>query len=127
MEHSGKAVFSLNNDWGKSTNDLFTKRAKELGAEIVASQSYPDTEKDFRSAITTMRDAKPDGVILISCQPDGALIAQQLRQAGVNAPLVGSASIQSPDYTKLGGKRWKGRMFWASLTLRTRVPKFRNL
>src|SRR5689334_13635907 len=78
------AVFQLNNDWGKATNELFTKRAKELGAEIVTSQSYLDTEKDFRSAITTLKDAKPDGVILISYQPDGALIAQQLRAAGVN-------------------------------------------
>src|SRR4029079_9583472 len=28
------AVFQLNNDWGKATNDLFSKRVKELGAEI---------------------------------------------------------------------------------------------
>lgn len=98
------AVFQLNNDWGKSTVDLFAKRVKELGGEIVATQSYLDTEKDFRSAITAVRDAKPDGIVLISYQADGALIAQQLREAGLNQPLVGSASIQSPDYLKLGGK-----------------------
>jgi branched-chain amino acid transport system substrate-binding protein len=97
------AVFQINNDWGKSTIDLFAKRVQELGAEIVASQSYLDSEKDFRSAITTVRDAKPDGIILISYQADGALIAQQLREAGLSQPLVGSAAIQSPDYTKLGG------------------------
>lgn len=102
------AVFQLNNDWGKSTYDSFTKHAKELGAEIVASQEYLDSEKDFRSAITSIRDAKPDGVILISYQADGALIAQQLREAGLNQPLVASAAIQSPDYTKLGGKAVEG-------------------
>lgn len=102
------AVFQLNNDWGKSTNELFTKRVQELGAEVVTSQSYLDTEKDFRSAITTVRDANPDGIILISYQADGALIAQQLRQAGLNQPLVGSASIQSPDYIKLGGNAVEG-------------------
>lgn len=102
------AVFQLNNDWGKATNELFTKHAKELGAEIVASQSYLDTEKDFRSAITTVRDANPDGVVLISYQADGALIAQQLREAGLKQPLVASAAIQSPDYTKLGGEAVEG-------------------
>ena len=55
-----------------------------------------------------MADAKPDGVILISYQADGALIAQQLREAGLNQPLVGSAAIQSPDYTNLGGKTVNG-------------------
>lgn len=102
------AVFQLNNDWGKATVPLFEKRVKELGAEIVTTQTYLDTEKDFRSAITTVRDAKPDGIILISYQADGALIAQQLREAGLKQPLVGSAAIQSPDYTKLGGQAVEG-------------------
>lgn len=102
------AVFQINNDWGKSTIVSFSKHAKELGAEIVATQSYLDSEKDFRSAITSVRDAKPDGIVLLSYQADGALIAQQLREAGLKQPLVGSATLQSPDYTKLGGKAVEG-------------------
>ncbi|MBX3083629.1 MAG: ABC transporter substrate-binding protein [Anaerolineae bacterium] len=102
------AVFQLNNDWGKATIDLFAKRVEELGAEIVATQAYLPDEKDFRSAITAAKDANPDGIILISYQADGALIAQQAREAGLNVPLVGSASIQSPDYLKLGGKAVEG-------------------
>lgn len=117
------AVFQLNNDWGKATNDLFAKRAKELGAEIVATQPYLDSEKDFRSAITTIRDAKPDGIILISYQADGALIAQQLREAGLNQPLVGSASIQSPDYTKLGGKAADGTYILGEFDIHSPRPE----
>lgn len=117
------AVFQLNNDWGKATNELFTKRVKELGAEVVASQSYLDTEKDFRSAITSVRDAKPDGVVLISYQADGALIAQQLREAGLNQPLVGSAAIQSPDYTKLGGKAVEGTYILGEFNIQDPRPE----
>ena len=102
------AIFQLNNDWGKSTIDSFSKHAKELGADIVATQSYLDTEKDFRSAITSVRSANPTGIILVSYQTDGALIAQQLRQAGLKQPLVGSATLQSPDYLKLGGSAVEG-------------------
>ena len=43
------------------------------------------------------------GIVLFSYETDGALIAQQLRQAGITAPIVSGASIQSPDYIKLGG------------------------
>jgi branched-chain amino acid transport system substrate-binding protein len=102
------AVFQQNSDWGKATNDLFAKRVTELGATIVATQTYLPDEKDFRSALTSVKDAKPDGIILISYQADGALIAQQVRDAGLTVPLVGSAAIQSPDYTKLGGKAAEG-------------------
>ena len=102
------AVFQLNNDWGKATIDLFAKRVTELGAEIVATQSYLPDDKDFRSALTTVKDAKPDGIILISYQADAALIAQQAREAGLTVPFVGSAAIQSPDYLELGGKAVEG-------------------
>lgn len=117
------AVFQLNNDWGNATNKLFTERVNELGAEVVASQTYLDTEKDFRSAITTVRDANPDGVILISYQADGALIAQQLREAGLNQPLVGSAAIQSPDYTKLGGDAVEGTYILGEFNIQDPRPE----
>jgi branched-chain amino acid transport system substrate-binding protein len=102
------AVFQLNNDWGKATNDLFSQRVTELGAEIVANEEYLADETDFRSSLTTVKDANPDGIILISYQADGALIAQQAREAGITAPFVGSASLQSPDYITLGGDAVEG-------------------
>jgi branched-chain amino acid transport system substrate-binding protein len=102
------AVFQLNTDWGKSTDDLFSQRVNELGGSIVATQAYLPDEKDFRSAITSVKDAAPDGIILISYQADGALIAQQVREAGLTVPLVGGASLQSPDYVELGGKAVEG-------------------
>jgi branched-chain amino acid transport system substrate-binding protein len=117
------AVFQLNNDWGKATNELFQKRVEELGAEIVASQSYLDTEKDFRSAITTVKDANPDGIVLISYQGDGALIAQQLREAGLTQPLVASAAIQSPDYIKLGGDAVEGTYILGEFNIQDPRPE----
>lgn len=102
------AVFQINNDWGKATDALFAPRVTELGAEIVASQEYLPDETDFRSALTTVKNAGADGIVLISYQPDGALIAQQAREAGLTIPFVGSASLQSPDFTDLGGDAVEG-------------------
>jgi branched-chain amino acid transport system substrate-binding protein len=102
------AVFYLNNDWGVSSNDLFNARAQELGGEVVASESYLAEEKDFRSALTRVREANPDGIVLFSYQADGALIAQQVRQAGLEVPLVASSSLQSPDFLELGGEAVEG-------------------
>lgn len=102
------AVFQITNDWGKATLDLFAQRVEELGAEIVTVQPYLPDDKDFRSAITAIKDAQPDGIVLISYQTDGALIAQQVREAGLTVPFVASASLQSPDYIELGGDAVEG-------------------
>ncbi|MBI1282606.1 MAG: ABC transporter substrate-binding protein [Anaerolineaceae bacterium] len=102
------AIFQIQNDWGKSTIQSFSKHVTDLGAEIVSTQPYLPDDKDFRSAITAVKDANPDGIILISYTADAALIAQQVRDAGLTIPFVASASIQSPDFISLGGKAVEG-------------------
>lgn len=102
------AVFYLNTDWGKTTYELFAARAQELGAEVVANEAYLAEEKDFRSALTRVRDANPEAIVLISYQADGALIVQQIRQLGLELPLIGAGSLQSPDFLKLGGADVEG-------------------
>lgn len=102
------AVFYLNTDWGKTTYDLFAKRAKEIGGDVAAAEAYLAEEKDFRSALTRVRNVKPDSIVLISYQADGALIAQQLADGGFKLPIVGASSLQSPDFIKLGGTAVEG-------------------
>jgi branched-chain amino acid transport system substrate-binding protein len=102
------AVLWLNNDWGKAAYSLFEARVKEIGGEIVAQEAYLADEKDFRSALTRVRDSSPDGIALISYQADGALIAQQLQDTGLDLPIFGAASLQSPDFLKLGGQAVEG-------------------
>lgn len=104
------AIFQINNDWGKATVDLLSPRVEELGAEIVSVQPYLPDDKDFRSAITSVKETNPDGIILVSYQADGALIAQQVREAGLAVPFVGSASLQSPDFIELGGEAVEGAL-----------------
>ncbi len=119
-------VFYLNSDWGKSSFDLFAVRVKELGAQIVAQQAYLDTEKDFRSALTSVRDAKPDGIVLFSYQTDGALIASQIKDVGMNLPIVGGASIQSPDFIKLGGQATEGAYVLGEFLASDPAPAVKN-
>ena len=57
---------------------IFTEAAKADGAEVVASEGYQPDEKDFRSTLVRVRDAKPDAIVLISYYADGALITRQI-------------------------------------------------
>jgi branched-chain amino acid transport system substrate-binding protein len=102
------AVFHLNSDWGQSSYDIFAERVAELGANIVSTQAYLPEDRDFRSAITSVAAANPDAIILFSYAPDGALIAQQAREAGLSVPLIAGGSLQNPDYITLGGEAVEG-------------------
>ncbi|HTR87992.1 MAG TPA: ABC transporter substrate-binding protein [Reyranella sp.] len=107
------AVLHLNTDWGRTSKDIFVKAAKELGAEIVATEGYLPDEKDFRSTLVRVRDAKPDGLMLLSYYSDAALIARQAKQAGLSLPTVAASSVYSPKLVELGGDAVEG-MFTAS-------------
>ncbi len=126
------AVFQINNDWGKATFELFEPRVVELGGEVVAHEAYLAEEKDFRSALTNVRAANPDAIIFLAYQADGALIAQQAREAGFDVPFVGSGSMQSPDFINLGGEAAQGTHILGEFTttdprpsVQTFVEKYR--
>lgn len=96
------AVLYLNTDWGRTSRDVFVKAAQERGAQVAIAEGYQPDEKDFRSTLVRVRDANPDGVVLISYYPDGALIAGQVRSVGLKQPIAASGSVYSPKFIELG-------------------------
>lgn len=102
------AVLHLNTDWGRTSKDVFVKAAAERGAQVIISEGYLPDEKDFRSTLVRIRDAKPDGIVLISYYADGALIAGQLKTTGINLPTVAVGSVYSPKFLELGGASVEG-------------------
>jgi branched-chain amino acid transport system substrate-binding protein len=102
------AVIHLNTDWGRISKDIFVKAAKDDGAEVVATEGFLPDEKDYRSTLVRIRDAKPDGIIIIAYYADGALIARQLRSAGIKLPVAAVSSVYSPKFLELGGDAVEG-------------------
>src|SRR5271163_1069436 len=102
------AVLYLNTDWGRASQNLFSEAAKADGMDVVASEGYQPDEKDFRSTLVRVRDAKPDAIILISYYADGALITRQIRTVGLTTPIVASGSIYSPKFIELAGDAGNG-------------------
>ena len=102
------AVLHLNTDWGRTSRDYFVNAAKGYGAEVVVTEGYIADERDFRSTLVRVRDANPDGLILISYYSDGALIARQARQVGLKQVICAASSVYSPKFLELGGDAVEG-------------------
>jgi len=102
------AVAYLNSDWGRTSKDLFVKAAQASGATVVAAEAYLPDEKDFRSLLVRLRDAKPDSLVLVSYYPDGAELMRQVRTEQINVPVVAAGSVYSPKFLELGGAAVNG-------------------
>jgi branched-chain amino acid transport system substrate-binding protein len=102
------AVAYLNSDWGRTSKDLFVKAAQANGATVAAAEAYLPDEKDFRSLLVRLRDAKPDALVLVSYYPDGAELMRQVRAVRINLPVVAAGSVYSPKFLELGGDAVNG-------------------
>ena len=92
----------------RKPEDLLARRPRADGLDVVASEGYQPDEKDFRSTLVRVRDAKPDAIVLISYYADGALITRQIRTVGLTTPIVASGSIYSPKFIELAGDAANG-------------------
>jgi branched-chain amino acid transport system substrate-binding protein len=120
------AVFYLNTDWGKITFNLTAKRLEENGIKIVAQESYLPDEKDFKSAITRIKENAPDGIVLISYYTDAALIIQQVHSEGLKQPVLVNSSNHSPKFLELGGNAVEGVYVSSQFTIDDPRPEVKN-
>ena len=65
--------------------------------------------------------------MLFRSQADGALLAQQLQQAGLELPIVGASSLQSPDFLSLGGPAAEGVFVRGQFLPDDPRPEIRNV
>ncbi len=102
------AVLHLNTDWGTTSKTLFVKAAEAKGAQVVATEGFLPSERDFRSTLVRIRDAQPNGIILEAYYADAAVIARQVRELGLKQPIAAVGSVYSPKLLELGGDAVNG-------------------
>jgi len=102
------AILYLNSDWGQTSKNILAKTLLADGAQVVAAEGYQPTDKDFRSTLVRINEAKPDSIILISYYADGAQIVRQARSSGLKQPIAAVGSIYSPKFLELAGDAANG-------------------
>jgi branched-chain amino acid transport system substrate-binding protein len=103
------AVIYINNDWGITAKDNFERRAKELGAEIVASETFIGGQtKDFTPTITKIKEANPDLLFLAAMYSESGMIAQQIKQMNYDIQLLGTSALNNEQFLKLAGESIEG-------------------
>lgn len=103
------AIVYDNNDYGKGVTDAFRGKFQALGGKIVDIETYVGgQDKDFSVIITKIKQAKPEALVIVGYYSDAALFIDQAKRQGLDVLIVGSDSIYSDDFMKIGGKSVEG-------------------
>ncbi len=115
------SVLYLQSDWGKTSFDIFTARAKEKGLQILYSTPIQQDGDDFRPVLIRARDAGPDAVVHIGYAPDGGLVVKQLRGLGFTKPFYGGQITQQ--YIDVGGQAAEGTILHDTFIVNDSSPR----
>ncbi len=119
--HKKVSLLYLQSDWGKTSFDIFTARAKEKGLEILYSTPIQQDGTDFRPVLIRARDANPDAVVHIGYAPDGGLVVKQLRGLGFTKPFYGGQITQQ--YIDVGGAAAEGTILHDTFLVSDPTPR----
>jgi len=102
------AILYINNDWGVDTQKFFKESFEKLGGDVVAEESFFQGEKDFKAALTKLKQSHPDALYMAAMYNDGALISKQREALGWDIPVLGPSSLYSSQLIELGGSAVNG-------------------
>ncbi len=94
--------------YSEGLTDVFKKKFTEMGGTIIAVEAYANGDTDFRAQLTNVKKLKPDGVYVPGYYQSVAVIAEQARELGLTAPLMGGDGWDSDKLFELGGAAVEG-------------------
>src|SRR6478672_6251197 len=106
---NGKTVYLLRDNATEYTTLLakFFKEAYEhAGGKIVLADDYKHGDTSFTAQITKLKAlAEKPNVLYVAAQPDDiGVVVKQIRQAGLQQPIVGGDGYDTPLLLSVGGK-----------------------
>ena len=105
------AFLYVNDDFGRGGFEAFKAAGQKYGFEIVAEERYARGDIDFTAQLGRIKASPAQALVEWSRYTEGALVAKQFAQAGMNLVRFGSDGVASPKYLELGGDAVNGVYF----------------
>jgi ABC-type branched-subunit amino acid transport system substrate-binding protein len=89
--------------FGQGIAAEFKRQAKASGINVAGHEFTNDKAQDFAAILTALKAKKVDAIFFGGYAPQGAPMARQMKQLGLNVRLLGGDTLCSPEMAKLGG------------------------
>lgn len=106
----------------KYFEDAFKKLTGNENA-IVATASYNTGDQDFTAQLTNVASANPDVIFAPGNYGESALLIKQARDQGINIPILGGDTWESPEFLSIGGDAVEGAVFSTHFTAEAPVTE----
>lgn len=103
----------------------FTNRFEEKGGTVVFSGTFTSgDDAPYLALIQSLREAEPDGAVVIGGAIDTAMICQQLRKLGEDPPILAAGWSETTDLIRHGGSAVEGLFFSSMFDKKSRQPSY---
>lgn len=92
------------NDYSVGLAKNFAETFTKNGGTIVEEQAYEGGQTDFKAQLTAIKAKNPEAIFVPGYYTEVSLIAQQARELGMKAPLLGGDGWDSPVLTQGAAK-----------------------
>ncbi len=89
--------------YGQGLAKEFSKVFVGSGGTLVSEDSIQPKDVDFSALVTKIKSKSPQAVYYAGAHTEGALFSKQLKEAGLNVPVMGGDMLYTPEYIKLAG------------------------
>ncbi|HJT68436.1 MAG TPA: ABC transporter substrate-binding protein [Pyrinomonadaceae bacterium] len=101
-------LYDFNSDYSRGLYEFFKRSFTQLGGQVVAEKSYTQGDRDFSGQLTAIRAANVDVIYVPGYYGEVGVIANQTKQLGIKAPLLGGDGWDAPQLWQLGGAALNG-------------------
>ncbi|KAB2336065.1 ABC transporter substrate-binding protein [Cytobacillus depressus] len=108
------AIVYMNIDYGIESQVALEKEISELGGNVLVSKSFNMGDTDFNSALSAVKEKKPDALFVVAYYNEGASIVSQARQMGLESRIIGIDGLDAPKYLELAGEHAEGTVISTS-------------
>jgi len=116
------ASLYVDDDFGRGYSERFRTEFEKLGGRIVEQIPFTRGGADFRNTITKLKTTDADGIYLVGYDKAMGLIPKQLREMGIEKPLIANASMATPEYIQIAGEAAEGIVLM-NFAFSTRAPR----
>lgn len=82
-------LYDVASDYSQGFTEFFEKTFVEKGGKIVAKEGFKEGDVDFRPQLSKIKESNPDVILMPYYYKEVALSANQARDLGIDATLIG--------------------------------------
>ena len=104
------AIITAADGFGRDGKNWLDKLAPDYGLKIIASESFQATDNDMTPQLVKMKAANPEAIICWTIGKAGSIVAKNVKQLAIQAPLYQCHGLPDPIYIKLAGEASEGNI-----------------